>query len=71
VFSLVQWSVHAFQGLLTGFLKELATLAALIPLVAFAVLPPALTFGPAIVARHCESPLEVHSQKPDNGVERP
>jgi hypothetical protein len=64
----VERSVHALQGLLSGFLERLAALATLIPLIALAVLPFAFTFDPAIVARHGWNLLEIHSRKRDTEV---
>lgn len=55
-FRLVDGRVHSVQVIFSRLQESLGALAALIPLVTFAVVSFALTFGTAVVASHCDSP---------------
>jgi len=70
LFRFLNGQVHALRGLLARFLESLAAQTALIPLIALAVSPFALTFGFAIVARHGLNLLAIHSRERDTWVWR-
>ena len=60
---------HSAKEILAGFPKRALALGALESLEALAVLPVGLTLQIAIRQFIVKSPIEIHNQKPDTGVE--